>query len=44
MADDPAMKQAYAEGKDLYCVIASKVFNNNYEDNLESEKMTEVTP
>lgn len=35
MADDPAMKQAYAEGKDLYCVIASKVFNNNYEDNLE---------
>ena len=35
LADDPAMKQAYAEGKDLYCVIASKVFNNNYEDNLE---------
>jgi DNA polymerase I-like protein with 3'-5' exonuclease and polymerase domains len=35
MADDPAMKQAYAEGKDLYCVIASKVFNNAYEDNLE---------
>lgn len=29
------MKQAYAEGKDLYCVIASKVFNNKYEDNLE---------
>ena len=29
------MKQAYADGKDLYCVIASKVFNNNYEDNLE---------
>lgn len=29
------MKQAYAEGKDLYCVIASKIFNNNYEDNLE---------
>ena len=35
LADDPAMKQAYAEGKDLYCVIASKIFNNNYEDNLE---------
>lgn len=35
MADDPAMKQAYAEGKDLYCVIASKVFNNKYEENLE---------
>ena len=35
MADETAMKQAYAEGKDLYCVIASKIFNNNYEDNLE---------
>ena len=35
MADDPAMKQAYAEGKDLYCVIASKVFNNDYWDNTE---------
>ena len=29
------MKQAYAEGKDLYCVIASKVFNNDYWDNTE---------
>ena len=35
MSGDEAMRQAYAEGKDLYCVIASKVFNNNYEDNLE---------
>lgn len=30
------MKQAYAEGKDLYCVIASKVFNNEYWENLEN--------
>jgi hypothetical protein len=35
MSGDEAMRQAYAEGKDLYCVIASKVFNNNYWDNLE---------
>ena len=35
MSGDEAMRQAYAEGKDLYCVIASKVFNNKYEDNLE---------
>jgi DNA polymerase I-like protein with 3'-5' exonuclease and polymerase domains len=35
MANDENMIQAYREGKDLYCVIASKVFNNKYEDNLE---------
>ena len=29
------MKHAYADGKDLYCVIASKVFNNDYWDNTE---------
>ena len=29
------MRQAYLEGKDLYCVIASNIYNNNYEDNLE---------
>ena len=32
MSDDPAMRQAYLEGKDLYCVIAAKIYNNNYED------------
>lgn len=32
------MKQAYAEGKDLYCVIASKIFNNDYWDNTEFYK------
>ena len=35
MAADENMIQAYKDGKDLYCVIASKVFNNKYEDNLE---------
>lgn len=29
------MRQAYLEGKDLYCVIASNIYNNKYEDNLE---------
>lgn len=32
------MLQAYAEGKDLYCVIAQSMFNNEYEDNLEFYK------
>ncbi len=35
MSQDPAMIQAYHEGKDLYCVIASSMFNNKYEENLE---------
>ena len=35
LGNEEAMRQAYLEGKDLYCVIASKVFNNRYEDNLE---------
>lgn len=35
MSDDPAMRQAYLEDKDLYCVIAAKIYNNKYEDNLE---------
>ena len=29
------MINAYLEGKDLYAVIAQKMFNNKYEDNLE---------
>lgn len=32
---DPDMIKAYQEGKDLYSLIASKAYNNNYEDNLE---------
>jgi hypothetical protein len=38
MADEEAMKQAYLEGKDLYCVIASKIYNNDYWDNTEFYK------
>lgn len=32
---DESMLEAYEEGKDLYAVIASKCFHNDYEDNLE---------
>lgn len=32
------MRQAYLEGKDLYCVIAAKIFNNDYWDNMEHYK------
>ena len=35
LSGDPAMRAAYLEGKDLYCVIASNIYNNRYEDNLE---------
>ena len=35
LGGDPAMRQAYLEGKDLYCVIAANIYNNRYEDNLE---------
>jgi DNA polymerase I-like protein with 3'-5' exonuclease and polymerase domains len=35
LSGDPAMRQAYLEGKDLYCVIAASIYNNRYEDNLE---------
>lgn len=30
------MRQAYLEGKDLYCVIAASIYNNEYWQNLES--------
>ena len=32
---DEHMINAYKEGKDLYATIASRVYHNNYEDNLE---------
>lgn len=32
---DENMTQAYVEGKDLYAIIASKVYHNKYEDNKE---------
>lgn len=35
MSQDPKMKQAYFEGKDLYAVIAQSMFNNEYWENLE---------
>lgn len=34
-AQDPDMIDAYMQGKDLYSVVASKIYNNKYEDNLE---------
>lgn len=36
LSGDPNMRQAYLEGKDLYCVIASNIYNNKYEENLEN--------
>ena len=35
LSGDSAMRQAYLDGKDLYCVIAANIYNNRYEDNLE---------
>ena len=37
---DENMINAYKEGKDLYATIASKVYKNNYEDNLEFNPIT----
>lgn len=34
-SQDQSMLDAYYQGKDLYAVIAQKVYNNKYEDNLE---------
>lgn len=34
------MINAYKQGKDLYATIASKVYNNSYEDNLEFNPIT----
>ena len=38
LSGDPAMRAAYLEGKDLYCVIASNIYNNDYWDNMEFYK------
>ena len=35
MTQDLGMIQAYKEGKDLYSVVASNMYDNKYEDNLE---------
>lgn len=34
-SQDPDMIKAYCDGQDLYSLIASKIYKNNYEDNLE---------
>lgn len=34
-AQDPHMIEAYMQKKDLYATVASKMYKNNYEDNLE---------
>lgn len=39
---DEHMINAYKDGKDLYAMIASKVYHNNYEDNLEFHPVTGV--
>lgn len=38
LGGDPAMRAAYLEGKDLYCVIAANIYNNDYWDNTEFYK------
>lgn len=35
IADEKVMQEAYRQNKDLYATIASKIYHNNYEDNLE---------
>lgn len=43
LSGDPNMRAAYLEGKDLYCVIAANIYNNDYWDNTEFYKeFTEV--
>lgn len=39
---DEAMLKAYDDNKDLYAIIGSKCFHNNYEDNLEFHPLTGV--
>lgn len=29
------MRQAFIDNKDLYAIVAEKVYNNRYEDNLQ---------
>jgi DNA polymerase I len=38
LAHDEEMLKAFSEGKDLYATIGSKVFHNNYWDNLEFDQ------
>ena len=38
------MINAYKEGKDLYATIASRVYHNKYEDNLEFRPDGSINP
>lgn len=44
LSKDADMINAYKEGKDLYAVIASKCFHNDYYDNLEFDKNGNLQP
>ena len=44
LSKDTDMINAYKEGKDLYAVIASKCFHNDYYDNLEFDKNGNLQP
>lgn len=44
LSHEPKMRQAYLDGKDLYAVIASMAFHNNYEDNLEHDAQGNLYP
>lgn len=37
-SQDVHMQQAFRDGKDLYAIVASKVYNNRYEDNLQTHE------
>ena len=43
-AQDKNMIQAYLDGKDLYAVIGTKVYHNNYEDNKEFDANGKLNP
>ena len=34
-SNDQNMRQAFIDNKDLYAIVAEKVYNNRYEDNLQ---------
>ena len=44
LSKDTDMINAYKDGKDLYAVIASKCFHNDYYDNLEFDKNGNLQP
>lgn len=43
-SQDEHMIEAYNRGKDLYAVIGTKVYKNNYEDNLEFDRDGALNP